>query len=447
MRLATGIILTTLAVSGLAAPRVGLAEDAWPQFRGPGGMGVSGSQDLPAEWGGLLSEPAWKTDLPGQGWSSPVVADGRVWVTAAEQTALDEAELKRRLENHKYGAEVFQADAAVRLFALELDASTGKLLRRIDLLEVADPTPIHAINSYASPTPVVAGGRLYCHFGSLGTAAADLSDGKVLWSARLVVEDITGPAASPVLVDDKLVLVRDGCDEQYLAALDIATGRLAWRTDRPPIDAPEPKHRRGFSTPLLIEHQGRRQLIAPAPHWVVSYDPSTGRELWRARVADGHALVPRPVYADGVVYCCSGYPQATLTAVAVDGQGDVTETHVRWTYDKQVPLISSPLVDGDELYFVSVLGIARCLDRTTGQLQWKQRLRGSYAASPLLADGKLYFTSKEGVTTVVRPGRQYEAIAENKLYGETMASLAVANQSLLLRTASSLYCLRRGAGP
>ena len=416
----------------------------WRQFRGPNGDGSAvAAKNLPHSWGELFDPPAWKTELPGLGWSSPIVIGGRIWVTASESTSLPAAAAASKLSKHKYGEEVFQTDASVKLFAIELDAANGKPLRRIDLTEVDDPTPIHVINTYASPTPVSDGKRLYCHFGSLATVAVTLETGKVLWKKRLLVDDITGPGSSPVLCDGRLILVRDGSDKQYVVALDSATGDVIWRRERPEIEVQDDRHRRSFSTPLVIHDGERKQVVAPAAQWVVSYDPSSGQELWKARFADGHAVVPRPVYSKGVVYVCSGYPKSKLAAIRVDGAGDVSETHVKWTYDRQVPLIASPVVVGGEIYFISTIGVATCLDASTGERLWQERLPGNHASSPLYADGKLYFTSKEGTTTVIRPGRTFEQIAKNQVYGQTMASMAVAGESLLIRTTSALYCLRK----
>ena len=418
------------------------AED-WPQFRGPHGDGRSEATNLPTTWGGLFHPAAWETSVPGTGWSSPIVIGDRIWVTSAEPTALNTSALKEKLAGHVYGAYDFQADASVTLFAVELDASSGKILRRIDLLEEENPTPIHAANSYASPTPVTDGERVFCHFGSLGTVALAIDTGEIIWQRRLVVDDITGPAASPVLCDNRLILVRDGADRQYVVALDKFTGETIWRQPRPKIDVVEDKDRRGFSTPLIVQSGGRKQIITPTAQWVVAYDPETGGELWKARLAIGHALVPRPVYADGLVYVCSGYHKPELAAVRVDGTGDVTQTHIQWTYDRQVPLISSPIVAGGEIYFVSATGVLSCLDAKTGECLWRHRLPGNYVASPLLADGKLYFTSKEGTTTVIRSGREYHHLAENQLFGQTLSSMAVAGESLLIRTSSTLYCVRK----
>ena len=419
----------------------------WPQFRGPRGDGHSAAENLPTTWGGLFEPPAWQTDIPGTGWSSPVVVGDRIWLTAAELTALSAEEQALKLAENPFGEiEKFQAHATATLLAIELDAASGKMLRRIELFTCADPAPIHHANTYASPTPVTDGERLYCHYGSLGTVAISLASGRIVWQERFAVQDITGPGSSPVLCGDRLILACDGADEQFLVALDKYTGFVVWRTPRPKSDVAEGKLRRAFSTPLVIHDGQRTQIIAPAAQWVVAYEPATGGELWRVNFGPGHAVVPRPVFRQGLVYVCTGYWQPELWAVRVDGTGDVTDTHVAWIYRKQVPLISSPIVVDNEIYFVSPRGIAKCLDAKTGELVWEQRLGGSFSASPLAGDGKLFFTSEQGITTVLRPGREYHELARNELSGQTLASLAVAGESLLIRTAAALYCVQK-SGP
>lgn len=433
-------ILTAVCLFALCAEPVFSGD--WPQFRGPRGDGHAEATGLPTTWGGLFAPPAWQSSIDGAGWSSPIVVGDRIWLTAAEQTALDEASRERKLAGSRYSEDEFQADASVTLLAIELDAGSGEILRRIELWTCDDPAPIHAVNSYASPTPVTDGERLYAHFGSLGTVCLALESGRVEWRRCFAVDDITGSGSSPVLCGDRLVLACDGGDDQFVVALDKRTAEVAWRTPRPQIAAPEGKMRRAFSTPLLIDDAGRSQLIAPAAQWTVAYNPDTGEELWRVNMGSGYAVVPRPVYRQGLIYVSTGYPKPELWALRVDGAGDVTATHVAWTYDKQVPEISSPAVVGDEIYFVSSRGIATCLDAEAGDLIWQHRLEGSFAASPLAADGKLYFTNHEAVTFVIRPRREYHELARNQLFGRTMASLAVAGDSLLLRSAGVLYCVR-----
>jgi outer membrane protein assembly factor BamB len=414
----------------------------WPQFRGPSGDGCTEATGLPLRWGGF--EPAaWQSQIPGRGWSSPVVIGDRIWLTAAEETALPTKDREQKLAQGFYRdfSEQFQAHSQVTCLAIEVAAQSGEVLRTIELFTSDDPQPIHTINTYASPTPASDGERLVCHFGSLGTACLEMATGKVLWHERFAIDEITGPGSSPAIAAGLAIIPCDGADQQYVEAVDVPTGKTKWKSPRPPIASIDGKHRRAFSTPLIIEHEGRKQAIVPGAQWVVAYDPANGSELWRVSFGDGHAIVPRPVFHDGLVYICTGYVKPQLWAIRVDGRGDVTETHVVWKHDKQVPEISSPIDVGSELYFVSSLGVVSCLDAKTGEALWQHRIGGNFAASPLAADGKLYFTSCEGVTTVLRPGREYAELAKNQLFGQTYASLAISGQTLLIRADRTLYCV------
>ena len=360
-----------------------------------------------------------------------MVVGQRIWLTSAEQTALNVDQLQKKLAESPYGQLDFQTHAAVTMLAVELDATNGRIVRKLELFRGENPAPIHAMNSYASPTPVTDGKRLYCHFGSLGTVCLDIATGEIVWKERFVFDEITGPGNSPVLCGDRLIL----------------TGKEVWRTPRPSITVPDDKLRRSFSTPLVIEHGGRTQVIAPAAQWVVSYNPVNGEEWWRAKTTEGHAVVPRPVFRQGVVFVCTGYPKPELWAIRVEGSGDVSQSHVTWTYNRQVPEISSPVIVGDQIYFVSAIGVATSLRVMDGSLVWQHRLGGNYAASPLAADGKIYFTSQDGLTTVVRQNTHYEELYQNQLFGRTMASLAIAGESLLVRTDLALFCVGKTSAP
>jgi outer membrane protein assembly factor BamB len=428
----TSTLLLTLSL--LAAPPVD-----WPQFRGPTGDGHAVAQHLPTTW----SETAgvvWKTELPGRGWSSPVVAGGKAWLTTAEETAYTQQQREAKFAANPH-ADMLQTHAAVTLYALELDLESGKVLRRIELLTVDDPEPIHANNSYATPTPVLADGRLLCDFGSLGTCALDVRTGEVLWTKQLKVNFITGAGSSPVVWRNLMILTRDGADEQYVAALDVKTGDEVWRTPRPKIDSKDTNMHRSFSTPLVITHDGAEQVIVPGAQWLVSYEPATGAERWRVNVGPGYSIVPRPVYGDGLVYACTGFVSPQLWAVRVDGARDVTESHVAWKLARQVSETASPILVGEELFFVSSKGVATCVDAKTGEQRWQERLGGNFNASPLYADGKLYFLSQEGQMIVLNPGRKFEPLARNQLFGQFLASPVAVGERMLLRSDSHLYLI------
>jgi outer membrane protein assembly factor BamB len=427
----------------VGVPTVSARAADWLQFRGPTGDGRAEASNLPARWGGFDS-PTWQADIPGQGWSSPIVIGDRIWLTAAEPTALTDAEREARLAQSFDAADrvQFQAHASVTCYAIEVAAASGEVLRTIELFTCADPPLIHTTNTYASPTPASDGQRLVCHFGSLGTACLEVESGKVQWQVRQKFDEVTGPGSSPVIHEDRVILPCDGADQQYVVALDLRTGAALWKTARPPIKDADSRRRRAFSTPLVIEHAGRSEAVVPAAEWVVAYDPASGAELWRVHVGAGqHATVPRPVSRAGLVYVCTGFLKPQLWAIRTGGSGDVTESHVAWKYDKQVPEVASPVVVENEIYFVSSIGVATCLDARTGDVVWQHRLGGNYAASPLAADGKLYFTSMEGITTVLRPGREYSELAKNRLFGQTLASPAVCGDALLIRAGRKLYCV------
>lgn len=434
-------ILTFGFLSGLfwiLCGQLTVAEDWW-QFRGPNGGKVA-ERNVPTRWGSSVREPDWQTSIPGRGWSSPVVVGDRIWLTSAEEVAIGSNEAAEKLAALPFGSRDIVVDAAVTLFAIELNADTGEILRRIDLFERKNPPPLHSMNSYASPTPVTNGERVICHFGSLGTACIDILSGKILWKRELALEELTGGGASPVLWEGNLFLACDGADQQYVIAIDELSGETKWKTSRPEITAVDDSQRRAFSTPLLIDSNGRRQLISLAAHWLISYNPEDGSEWWRAKVASGYSLVPTPVFDRDRVFVCTGFSKPEMVAVSTTGNGDVTDSGILWRYSRQVPEISSPIVLEDEVYFVSD-GIVTCLDAATGTQVWQHRIGGNFASSLVASEGRIYITSSGGVTTVIKPGREYVEIATNELFGETYASLSVYRDSFLLRTNPMLFRL------
>ena len=418
------------------------ASDDWPQFRGPGGQGHGGGTGLPVRWS-ETENVAWKAAVEGVGWSSPVVLGEKIWMTTALATLATAEESERFLE--RLGMPVPHVEVARRitLKAVCLDRSTGRLLETLTLFDVDEPLQICSVNSYASPTPVGEPGRLYCDFGAMGTACVDTATGKVLWKRRLVVEHQVGPGSSPILHENLLVLVRDGCDLQYVTALDKTTGETVWKTDRPPIDATQVYFRKSFSTPLVVGTAGGEQMIVPAAQWIVSYDPNSGKPIWRVDTGGTFSNVSRPVFGHGLAFVSTAFGGSYLLAIRVDGRGDVTDTHVAWQTRKQVPKISSPLLVGDDLYIISDKGVATCLDALSGTVHWTERILGKCSASPVFADGRIYFFAEDGKTAVVRPGRQFTPLAENKLDGRVMASVAIADGAFFLRTDTHLYRIQQ----
>ena len=396
-----------LAVSAVCA-RAG----DWPQFRGPSGQGHSSDVGLPLEWNEARNI-AWKVPV-GEGWSSPVVSGGRVWVTTVSES--------------REGRRVVSS-----LRAVALDAATGREMVNVEVFRLENPGSINEKNSRASPTPIVDGDRVYVHFGADGTAALS-KDGKILWTVRLRYDSQHGNGGSPVLYQDLLIVNCDGWGEEaYVIALDTSTGKTRWKTSR------RRPWSHAYSTPLIIRAGDEDQLVSIGAYRTAAYEPLTGREIWRVNYDEGFSNVPRPVYGGGLVYIATGFQVPSLMAVRVDGRGDVTRTHVAWTLARGAPYTPSPLLVGDELYYLSDTGVLSCVDAKTGEPRYQQRLVGNFSASPVFADGRIYVLSEEGVTTVLPPGKQFKALATNRLDGRTLASMAVADGAIFVRSNTHLY--------
>jgi len=429
MRLCLTVFVAAILAAGYAE-----AEQDWPQFRGPHGDGTSTARNVPLTWS-ESNNIAWKVAVPGRGRSSPVVMKDRVWLTTALEQGLIRTNVK---------SDDMQTAEHVTLQAVCLDAKQGKELWRTTLFEVDKPTPVHWFNSWATPSPVVEKGRLYCDFGTFGTACLDSRDGKIIWRTCLPLDHQVGPGSSPALWRDSLILVRDGMDAQYLAALDTRTGRTVWRTDRPPIDTSRGDLKKCFSTPLLVGNGKRAQLISTGARWIVSYDPNTGKERWRLRHGEGFSNGSCPVFSQGRAIFSTGCMKAHLLAVDAGGTGEVPATNIAWRITQQVPVLSSPTVGGDEIYWVSDEGMASCADARTGEIYWHKRVGGRTFASPLSAEGRVYFFAQDGKTTVIRASRQFEKLAENQVQGAVVATPAVVDGAIYLRTDTHLYRIQNG---
>ena len=404
----------------------------WPEFRGPSGDGyVSKSQErsgIPLHWS-ETENVKWKTEIPHRGWSTPVVFGNQVWLTTAT------------LDGHEF-------------YGICVDATTGTVLLNTKLFSCAKPEPLgNNVNCYAAPSPVIESGKVYLHFGSYGTACLDTGSLKVLWQRDdLPCRHYRGPASSPILFEDLLILSMDGVDVQYLVALDKRTGKTVWKTDRsvawndenvPGQMARDGDLRKSHCTPLIIDAGGRLQMLTVGAKAAYGYDPRTGRELWRVQY-NAWSGAPRPLYHNGLALFVTGLGTTELLGVRVDGQGDVTETHVAWKVASNVAKTASPLVIDGLLYMVSDEGMLTCLEAATGKEVWRQRIGGNYSASPIFGDGHIYLFSQQGKTSVINPGRTFELVATNSLANGFMASPAVAGKGLYLRTKTHLYRVEDG---
>jgi outer membrane protein assembly factor BamB len=405
-------VLGSLVVCGLL---VQCARADWTQFRGSKGQGHAEARDLPERWS-EKENVAWKVKVLGKGWSSPVIHAGQIWMTTA-----------------------YRRGRSLR--ALCFDEATGEIVHNVELFSPSKPERVHVSNSHASPSPVIEDDRAYFHFGTMGTACVSTRTAEVLWRQEMTVDHLTGPGSSPVLFEGRLFLQCDGLDEQFMAALDNQTGRVQWKTARSGPSR-ERMMRRGFATPLVINSGGRIQLISPAADHVHSYDPVSGKELWRA-CYKGFSTVPRPVFGNEMVYVCTGFHKPELLAIRVDGTDDVTDSHVVWRVKRQVPLVPSPILVGDNLYMVSDNGVATCLNAHTGEMRFQTRLGGKFSASPVFTDGRIYFASENGNVSVIEVGDTAHILAVNRLNGVIMASPAVSGQALYVRTDRHLYRIEK----
>jgi outer membrane protein assembly factor BamB len=407
-------ILATLSVSLATLPS--LSAD-WPQFRGPLGNGVSTEKNLPVEWN-ETKNIAWKSEIPGKGWSSPALVKGRLYLTTAVQ---EEEKLSQR--------------------ALCLNAKDGKLIWNTEIFsqEAASAPGIHTKNSHASPTPLVEGGKLYVHFGHQGTACLDL-DGKMIWKTQeLAYPPVHGNGGSPVLVDGLLIFGCDGASDPFVAALDAASGEVKWKFARESDSA----KRFAFATCVVITVGGQKQVISPGAGVVNALDPRTGKEIWRVNY-DGYSVIPRPVFGHGLLFMSTGYDSPTILAIRPDGRGDVTDTHVEWTLKKGASHTPSPLLVGDELYLISDGGIASCVDAKTGDAHWTERIGTKFSASPVYADGKIYFQDEVGKGTVLKAGKQFQKLGENGFEEASLASYCVGDGGIFVRTEKRLYKVASG---
>ena len=399
-------------------PAMPMPAQDWPQFRGPLSDNTIAAAGLPVRWS-KTENVVWHVDLPGKGWSSPVLSGGRVYLTTAVARGTDQ-----------------EAAGPRSLRALCLDPENGKTLWDQEVFAESANTPaIHNKNSHASPTPIVADGKLYVHFGHEGTACLDLS-GHKLWEQRgLKYPPVHGGGASPVLVEGLLVFPCDGAEGPFLAALNAKTGTVAWRTPR----SSAPGRKFSFCTPTVIQWEGRNQIISPFSDAVAAYQPVDGREIWKVRYS-GYSVIAQPMFGNGLIYFTTSYDAPVTYAVRPGGNGDVTDSHVAWTQDKRSPNTPSLLLHGSEVYQVADNGMASCLDGLTGKIHWQERTARTTSASPLLVGDTVYVLDEFGTSTLLATGTTFKKLGENKLAGErTLATPVPADGALFIRTETGLY--------
>ncbi len=400
----------------------------WPDKDGPtrdGRVPDIEAKDLPIEWS-ESKNIAWKVPLEDHGHSSPIIHQGVVWFTSANE------------DGTKQYVDAFEA-------------KTGKRLHRELLFENKDPEPLgNKVNTYASPSCVTEPGAVYVHFGTYGTARLDPKTAEKVWERRdLPCSHFRGPGSSPFLYQNLIILTFDGVDQQYLAALNKETGKTVWRTDRSTdygdLDAEgnptrDGDLRKAYNTPTIVSVAGKDQLVSVGSRALFAYEPLTGKEIWTITHENYNAAV-RPIAADGMLLINTGSSRAHVLGVKLDEEAkdDITESHVVWDRDKRNARFCRPAVHQGKLYQATEGGILSCLDIKTGKQLWSDRIDGTYMASPLVANGHLYFTNEAGLTTVLKAGDKFETVAQNKLDGAVQASPTVAGGAMFIRSQTHLY--------
>jgi len=418
-RKSTTIFCTVFLLTVVSACKISLAD--WPEFRGPLQNGQILAGKLPSKWS-ESENVRWFAKTMGLGWSSPVIVAERIYFTSAtnaEESVSESGELRGRQ----------------RLNLVCLSVKDGKeLFSKVIFEQPKDAPQIHNKNSHASPTPVVERDRIYVHFGHQGTACTDL-DGNKIWENRDHAFPPThGNGGSPILVDGKLILTCDGGETPYTLALDALTGKEAWKTFRnTPAERPF-----SFCTPQLITVNGTKQIVSQGTNIVQSLAPADGSVLWFLRY-DGYSVVPRPLFHQGVLLICTGFGKTKVLAIDPTGSGDVTETHLKWSFDTSVPQTPSLVCFENQVVMASDGGIATGVDIATGKEIWRKRLGGNFSASPLLTGDTIYFQSESGEALVMKLGEQLEEIARNSLPGRIFASYAVVDNDLIIRAEQGVY--------
>ena len=406
-----------------AAKQVSSQEKNWTQFRGSNLNGMAISENIPLKWDESVIK--WKTEIHDKGYSSPVVYNNQIWVTTATTDGK-------------------------KLYAVCLDYQTGKII--YDLL-VFTPEVVegkHSLNTYASPTPCIEKDKVYVHYGSMGTACINTADGSIVWKRTdLKCKHVQGPASSPIIYKNMLILHFEGTDVRFIVALDKTNGQTIWKSDRPaePYEPLQEIGRKAYITPIIVNVKGRDMLISDGSAVCIAYDPNTGREIWR--VVDGaESTIAMPFTENGVVFWYAGYMVAddgskytNMLAVNPDGSGDITRTNVIWKKRDELSRNHSltPVIKDGLIYTVNTFNKLMCIDAASGEEVWSKHLLSNYDASPIYINGNIWFFSVKGEVLTIKEGRKYEVIASNKMESGIWATPAVLRNSIIVRTQNYLY--------
>ncbi|MDD4107914.1 MAG: PQQ-binding-like beta-propeller repeat protein [Prolixibacteraceae bacterium] len=395
----------------------------WTHFRGTNLDGMAENENIPVNWDESVIQ--WKTEIHDRGHSSPVVYNDQIWLTTGTAGGNE-------------------------LYAVCIDFNTGGVIHDIKVFSQEEVERKHSLNTYASPTPCIEKNFVYVHYGSMGTACINTKNGSVVWKRTdLKCQHHHGPGSSPVIYKNLLILHFEGVEERYIVALDKSNGEIVWRTDRPaePYERLSKVGSLAYLTPIIINVKGRDMLISNGSAVCSAYDPKTGEEIWM--VVDGaETTVAMPFTEDGVLFWYTGYDigadgkkYTDLLAVNPDGKGDITDSHIIWkkvdeSLDNQM---LSPVIKDGLIYTVTTMNIMMCIDATTGEEIWTKRVNSRYNASPINIDGCIWFFTVNGEVLVLKEGREYEVVAENKMESGIWATPAVLRNTMILRTQNYLY--------
>lgn len=424
-----------LTFAAMTLPGAAAASDAklsWPTRSGPtlnGHVSAADAAGLPTEFDEQSGQNIkWKIKLDNFGHSAPIIGHGKIWLTSATEDG-------------------------TKQYVYCIDAESGSIIHHNLVYENKDPESLNnKINTYASPSCALGDDAVYLHFGTYGTARLNPETADVIWSRTdIKCRHFRGPGSSPILYKDALLLTFDGVDAQFLMALNKHTGKTIWRTNRSTDygdldENGQPKRegdlRKAYSTPALVEVNGRTQVVSVGSRAGFSYDALTGEEIWGIRHDDFNAAAP-PCFYKNMAILNTGSRGANLLAVELNDttKGDVTETHVKWNRPKGNSRLAAPLLVENRIYMITDTGVANCVDADSGKEIWKGRIGGTHVTSPITANGHVYFFSEEGDLTVINAADTFEVVAKNKLSEGGRASLAAANGRLYIRTFGHLYCI------
>lgn len=422
---------TAFASLFLVASLASAFAENWPSFRGLTRQGISMERNLPLNWN-AESNVVWKTEIPGQGWSSPVVWEDRVFVTTA-------------------------TDEGTKCRVICVDRKSGKIAWNKEVFEQV-PRRKESKNSYATPTAATDGRQVYAVFGD-GSMVALTMDGTVVWTNRDVkFYSRHGLGASPLVYSNLVIMPFDGSnpiasagvypkvsdeeklgwqipwDKSFIAALDTKTGRRIWTAKRG-------MSRIAHVSPILVDDGEKDILVSGAGDRVQGFNVMTGEQLWSA-YAQGEGVTPSPVYGDGRLFASSGFEKTTLRCWQLaDAKGDITTNALQWEGKKGVPTQPSPIYVKPYLYTITDGGIATCFAPDDGEIIWQERVGGNHSASPVYGDRRIYFLSEEGETTVINAGSEFKILAKNTLKEKCQASIAISQGQLFIRGEKNLYCI------